>query len=136
MFQSESEMNPVLVVDDDESYRELLVLTLEDQCGVPRVESFPGAAPLLRHLAGDAEPPALVLLDLHMPGMNGLDLMAEVRSIAPRVPIAFLSGAAGPEERAACIAAGAAAFVRKPAAYADLIDVLQDLVRSHAAGPQ
>jgi CheY-like chemotaxis protein len=125
------EMNPVLVVDDDESYRELLVLTLEDQCGVTQVQGFAGARPLLHHLAGEGEPPALVLLDLHMPDMSGLDLMAQVRSIAPRVPVAFLSGAAGPEERAACIAAGAAAFVRKPAAYDDLIQVLQDLVRDH-----
>jgi len=129
-------MNTVLVVDDDESYRELLVLTLEDQCGIRRVRGFPGAGALLSHLsvaaAAGTEPPALVLLDLHMPDMTGLDLMTRIRAIAPSVTIVFLSGAADPEERAACLAAGAAAFLPKPVAYGELIRVLQGLVRSLA----
>jgi CheY-like chemotaxis protein len=43
-----------------------------------------------------------------------------------------LSGAAEPEERAACLAAGACAFVEKPVAYVNLIRALQELVTSPA----
>ncbi|HET8745127.1 MAG TPA: response regulator [Ramlibacter sp.] len=124
-------MQAVLVVDDDENYRELVVLTLEDECGVLPVHGFAGAAALLRHLdGGGAEPPRLVLLDLHMPDMDGLELMRQIRQRHPGLPVAFLSGAARPEERAACLAAGATAFLQKPAAYPELVHALGELVRS------
>ena len=124
-------MKPLLVIDDDESYRELLVLTLEDHCGPREVLGFPEARPLLDHLARPGgEPAALVLLDLHMPGMTGLELMAQIRRIDAQVPLAVLSGAAAPEEQAACLAAGAFAFLRKPVAYDDLITALTELVRA------
>lgn len=123
-------LKPVLVIDDDEGYRELLVLTLEDHCGPREVLGFPAARPLLDHLARPGgESPALVLLDLHMPGMSGLQLMEQIRKVDAHVPLAVLSGAAAPEERAACLAAGAFAFLHKPVAYGDLVAALTDLVR-------
>lgn len=130
-------MKPVFVVDDDASYRELLLLTLEDHCGIERVDGFGDGQGLLRALtaaAGAADAPGLVLLDFHMPDMSGLEVMREIRRIAPELPVAFLSGAAGPQEREACLAAGAHAFLHKPVAYQELVRALQDLVRSVAGG--
>jgi CheY-like chemotaxis protein len=122
-------MNPVLVVDDDESYRELVVLTLEDHCGVERVHDFAAGGPLLQHLETSTEaPPVLALLDLHMPDMDGLQLLHEIRRRAPQLPVAFLSGAAEAREREACLAAGAIAFLLKPVAYADLVSSLHALI--------
>lgn len=129
-------MNPILVVDDDESYRELLVLTLEDRCGAGQVLGFSCAAALLRHLSGPREPPALVLLDYHMPEATGLELMGRIRAHEPQVPIAFLSGAAADGEREACLAAGACASLRKPVAYPELIRMLQTLIESVSTAPQ
>lgn len=124
-------LNPVFVVDDDENYRELVVLTLEDGCGVAKVLGFPGAAPLLAHLRSDGmQRPALILLDLHMPDVRGLELMLRVRELAPGVPVAFLSGAAVPQERDDCLAAGAVAFLQKPVAYPELLARLRHLVQS------
>lgn len=129
-------MKPLLVIDDDESYRDLLVLTLEDHCGPREVLGFPTARPLLDHLAqAGGAGAALVLLDLHMPGMDGLELMAQIRKIDARVPLVVLSGAAEAEERAACLAAGAFAFLRKPVDYGDLVTALADLVRAADARP-
>jgi two-component system, NtrC family, nitrogen regulation response regulator GlnG len=123
-------MNPILVVDDDDSYRELLVLTLEDHCEAGEVRGFPAGAPLLQHLADGGVPPALVLLDLHLPGVTSVELMERIRALHPQVPVAFLSGAAEDEVREACLAAGAVAFLHKPVAYTELIGMLQGLVRS------
>lgn len=123
--------NPVLVVDDDENYRELVVLTLEDGCGLGKVLGFSGGAALLAHLRSDGiQRPALILLDLHMTDVRGLELIVRVRELAPDVPVAFLSGAAAPQERDACLAAGAVAFLQKPVAYPELLARLRDLVRS------
>jgi two-component system sensor histidine kinase RpfC len=128
----QNKLNTVLVIDDDENYRELVVIALQDDCGA-EVLAFGAGHQLLEHLARPRrEPVGLVLLDLHMPGMNGLELMSEIRRLDERVPIAVLSGAAEPEERAACLAAGACAFVEKPVAYANLIRALQELVTSPA----
>jgi CheY-like chemotaxis protein len=128
-------MSPVLVVDDDESYRELVMLTLEDQCGVEQVLGFASGRPVLQLLANEGPPPALAILDLHMPDMSGLELLRTLRRLAPELPVAILSGAADDEERAAGLAAGACAFLRKPIAYPELIRLLQGLVRSvHAGG--
>lgn len=129
-------MDAVLVIDDDESYRDLVVLTLEDQCGAGDVRGFRSARPLLEYLARkDRAGVGLVLLDLHMPDMDGLALMAEIRKLDARVPVAVLSGAAAAEERAACLAAGAVAFLHKPVAYGELVMALQGLLRgaAHAA---
>lgn len=124
-------MKPVLVVDDDDSYRELVMLTLEEHCRLPQVQGFPGARPLLDHLRSRGGGPlGLVLLDLHMPEMSGLELIAHIRRIDPEVPVAILSGAGGAEDRAACLAAGAVAFLPKPAAYAELAGALRALVQS------
>lgn len=126
-------MNSVFVVDDDESYRELVQLTLEDQCGVPSVQGFDGAEPLLQHLAAAPEHPGMLLLDLHMQGQNGMELLRRLRSSGIATPVAFLSGAAGPEEREACLAAGAFAFLKKPVAYPDLVQALRELLQSAEA---
>lgn len=126
-------MDAVLVIDDDESYRDLVVLTLEDQCGASEVRGFHAARPLLEYLArSDRAGVGLVLLDLHMPDMDGLALMAEIRKLDARVPLAVLSGAAAAEERAAVLAAGAVAFLHKPVAYGELVLALQGLVRGAA----
>jgi CheY-like chemotaxis protein len=128
-------MNPVLVVDDDESYRELVMVTLEDQCGVPQVLGFGSGGPLLRHLASEGGTlPALAIVDLHMPDMSGLELLRALHRVAPKLPVAILSGAADDDEREAGLAAGACAFLRKPIAYPELIRLLQGLVRSVHAG--
>lgn len=126
-------MNSVLVIDDDENYRELVMLTLQDHCGAGDVLGFASGRLLLEHLARSGRGRvALVLLDLHMPGMSGLELMAQIRKLDAQVPVAVLSGAAGADEREACVAAGACAFVQKPVAYAELVRALQAVVGSPA----
>lgn len=128
-------MTSVFIADDDENYRDLLQLTLEDACAVETVRGFPLGGTLVEHLARCTEPPSLVLLDLHMPDGSGLELLRRIRALHPRVPIAFLSGAAAPEERDACLQAGAFAFLRKPVAYDELVRGLQGLLDAASAGP-
>lgn len=124
-------MKSVLVVDDDEGYRELLEMALREECGVGHVLGFESGASLLRHLgANGKDAPTLVLLDLHMPDTTGVKLVQEIRRLAPQVPIAFLSGAARAEERDVCIEAGAFAFVTKPVKYSELVRLLRDLLQS------
>ena len=117
----------VLVFDDDTEYGELVSLVLQNNCGVDQVVCSSSAPDALAYLQ-DAPvhgQPGLLLIDLHMPQMNGLATLAEVRSRAPDVPCVLMSNAASPSEREECIRNGAVAFLQKPQRAEDLITALR-----------
>jgi CheY-like chemotaxis protein len=126
----------VWVADDDESYRELLALVLELQCEVPAVRGFGGGLELLEAFAmlGAAPPPALVLLDFHMPGMQAPQVLGALSQRCVDAPVVVLSGAATLQERELCLAQGAIAFLEKPARGEDLVRLLRELTTALCAG--
>jgi CheY-like chemotaxis protein len=132
------QIKTALVLDDDDNYRELVLLTLEDHCGIANVLGFDAAAPLLEYLAqpGQAEPDLLVL-DLHLGGCTGLEVLQRLRARGVQAPAAFLTGAGDSRERQACLDAGAVAVLVKPVDYDEITRTLQDLtaaVRLSRAG--
>src|SRR3954468_10219710 len=78
-------MPSVLIVDDDPSIRKLVATTLEDVAGFELVEAADGDEAL--ELAGQ-QPPAIVLLDIDMPGIDGLEASRPRRDrpVARRAP--------------------------------------------------
>jgi DNA-binding NarL/FixJ family response regulator len=68
--------------------------------------------------------PDLVVLDLSMPGMDGLDVLSELRGVAPRSVITILSGYISPGVRRAAMARGASACLDKNADLQRLVDEL------------
>ncbi|MFO1046327.1 MAG: adenylate/guanylate cyclase domain-containing protein [Geminicoccaceae bacterium] len=102
----------ILVVDDDEHNRALLadILTMAGHA----VEATGSGPAALAHLGREACD--LVLLDLLMPGMNGLELLLAIRAMPTLagLPALVLSGVDHHEMTGRCLAAGADDFVRKP----------------------
>lgn len=125
-------MNTVFLVDDDESYRELVLLTLEEHCEIPRTAGFHSGEALVAHLRDGGATPDLVILDLHLGGTPGLEVLRSLRCRGHKFPVAMLTGAGDPVERQACLAAGATAVLVKPVAYKDLIAQLKKLVAQAA----
>ena len=80
-----------------------------------------------------AEPPDLVLLDLVMPGMNGLDVCRELRSnpLTRALPVVMVT-ASGDREKITALEAGADDFVQKPFEQAELLARVASLVRIKA----
>jgi len=118
----------VLVVDDDARSRHLLevVLTIEGY-GVVSADSGEQALALI-----ERQPPDAVLLDFLMPGMDGPELCARIRSLPlqRRLPLIVLSGMDDPQARRAAREAGADDFVVKPFDRADLRARLAGLLGS------
>jgi CheY-like chemotaxis protein len=118
--------NRVLVVDDEEAY----LTVMQD------ILSSYGMKVSIAHNASEAltlmdrEPPILFLIDVMMPGVDGLDLIRWIRS-RPRwvkTPIVVASARAMPDERKAALAAGATTFIAKPFSAQELRATIRPFV--------
>jgi len=74
-----------------------------------------------------------VLLDLHLPGLRGPDLLAALRRLRLAARVVVMTGLDRPGSREACLGAGAAAYVTKPLRREDLLRLLASH-GGHAAG--
>lgn len=109
----------VLVVDDDEGIREFVGMALADE-GYEVVLASHGADAL--ELARQ-HPPAIILLDMRMPIMDGWEFARTYRQRpGPHAPIIVITAARDADERAAQIAAEA--VLAKPFQLADLLSVV------------
>jgi CheY-like chemotaxis protein len=105
----------VLVVDDDPDDLEITRRALAKiGCGVTCMSACRGEEALAL-LRGCAELPSLTLLDLKMPGMNGIDTLREIRSDdrLKRIPVIIVTNSTLESDRKAALAAGANAFLHK-----------------------
>ena len=55
-----------------------------------------------------------MVLDLHMPGMSGLQVLRKLQGAGQRLPVVVITAHDEPETREQCLAAGAGAYLRKP----------------------
>jgi DNA-binding NarL/FixJ family response regulator len=101
-----------LVIDDHPLFCDALALTLRGLMGVERVETANALAPALAQLEGGARPD-VVLLDLDLPDVEGLEGLLRLRAVAPDVPVLVVTSMTDPRLIEAALAAGAAGFVPK-----------------------
>ncbi|MEN3370138.1 MAG: phosphoserine phosphatase RsbU/P [Verrucomicrobiota bacterium] len=104
----------ILVADDDATSRKLLVKILAS-AGFSCTQA-PDGFEALKALRAD--PPSLLLLDFDMPGMDGAEVLRELRKDAnaaiAQIPTIMLTGHGGEESEVLCLEAGADDFVTKP----------------------
>lgn len=105
-------MKPVWIVDDDRSIRWVLEKTLSRE-GIP-FESFASASEAITCLAGGGEPPQVLLSDIRMPGQSGLELLQEVKTRHPGVPVIIMTAYSDLESAVAAFQGGAFEYLPKP----------------------
>ncbi len=113
----------ILLVDDDPGVLKALRGLLSDE-GFTPVEAR-STAEALRLLEGPEGPPALMLLDLRMPGETGLQWLARLPRPLP-APVVVLSGEASPAEAVEALKLGATDFVEKPPSAERLLTALRN----------
>ena len=123
-------MNPICIVDDQPYIRSTISNILEDE-GYQAVV-FPDAESFWQSL--DTLNPSLVMLDIWLPGLDGLQLLKRLQDRFPALPIIMMSGHAGIETAVAAIKAGAYDFMEKPLHLEVLLDKVKSAIKHHPSG--
>ncbi|QDT66769.1 response regulator [Calycomorphotria hydatis] len=120
-------MKRILIVDDVMADRRLVggLLTRGGEYEV--VEASNGREALT---VFDDDSPDLVLTDLQMPELDGLQLVGILKEHAPRIPVVLMTGRGSEEIAFEAIAAGAASYVPKRALTHDLVDTIRRVLNS------
>ena len=108
------------IVDDDDALRTSLDDLLQS-VGL-RVQGFASAEAFMQ--APHAPEAACLLLDVRLPGMNGLELQRQMMAANWQIPIIFITSHVDDEARAQALAAGAVAFLYKPCREDDLFNAI------------
>jgi DNA-binding response OmpR family regulator len=114
----------ILVVDDDPTVREVVVAYLQ-QAGHSTAEAADGPAAL----AAALQPRDLVVLDVMLPGLDGLEVCRTLRSEQPGLPILMLSALGEEEDRIAGLDTGADDYLGKPFSPRELVLRVGSLLR-------
>jgi two-component system, OmpR family, response regulator MprA len=122
----------ILVVDDERAVRESLRRALELE-GYEIELAEDGRAALLRFEEEEGQPDA-VILDVLMPGLDGLEVCKRLRRAGSRLPVLMLTARDEVEDRVAGLDAGADDYVTKPFALEELLARLRALLRRTGAG--
>jgi DNA-binding NarL/FixJ family response regulator len=121
----------VLLIDDHALFREGLKFLLRSLDAALAVDEAGNCAKALEHAA--ARSYDLVLLDLKMPGVDGLDALAALRDAIPAAPLVVLSGEDNAAVVRAAIERGAMGFIPKSSTPEVLIQALRLVLAVYAA---
>ena len=121
----------VLVIEDDDAVRQGVVDALEF-AGYAVMEATDGPDGLATAIRSHCE---IVLLDLVLPGGDGLDILQEVRRTRPRLPVIIMTARGGEGDRVAGLRLGADDYVVKPFSVRELLARVEAVLRRSAERP-
>jgi FixJ family two-component response regulator len=117
--------NLISVIDDDESVRRTTTLLIES-FGF-RAAAYESAESFLR--SGQIRDTSCLIVDVQMPGMNGLQLQSHLAAAGCGIPIIFITAYESIDSRQRAMRAGAAAFLGKPFSDEQLLQTIRSTLR-------
>ncbi len=120
---------PILIIEDDPDISESLKYNL-DREGLPAVIAATGEAGLAAAL-NEKQPPSLIILDLMLPGMSGIELCRRLRRepATRRTPIIMVTAKASESDRVAGLDLGADDYITKPFSVRELLARVRAVMR-------
>jgi DNA-binding response OmpR family regulator len=118
----------VLLVEDDPAHAEITERNLEPFLDEGKVVWARDGQEAIRHLSeSGARSPDLMVVDLHMPRINGLDLLRLVRANEhwKRIPVVILTTSEAETDVAAAYELGASGYLVKPADFTQLLTAME-----------
>ncbi len=116
----------ILSVDDDAINQEIIEGIIDDRYAL--IKAYDGAECLEKISEGK---PDLILLDVNMPRMNGLEVCKKLRYDGEDIPVIFVSALTSPEERLAGYKVGADDYITKPFNHDELLTKIDLLLTNH-----
>lgn len=120
----------ILLVDDEVEFVSTLAERLALRGFIPRTANDGEEA--LREVA--AEIPQMVILDLMMPGLSGLETLKQIKAVDAHIPVILLTGHGSTREGIEGMLLGAFDFLMKPLDIDGLIEKIREAVKEHGAG--
>jgi CheY-like chemotaxis protein len=122
----------IFYVEDDMDFAfimESALLELKKEISMQIIENGNDALVLLTELSVKKVKPKLILLDLNLPGISGLEILKQIKDIPflRYVPVILFSTSDNPQDIKSSLEFGANAFVSKPSGYTELIVCLQSM---------
>ncbi|MGI4749640.1 MAG: response regulator [Janthinobacterium lividum] len=122
----------VFYVEDDTDFAFIMqhaAQEVNDKISVQIIENGKDALIRLNELTEIRVKPKLILLDLNLPGLSGLDLVKSIREIPflKYVPVVFFTTSDNPKDIKASLEFGANAYLTKPSGYINLVSCLQSV---------
>lgn len=111
----------ILIVDDDRLNLKIVAWALS-HAGFAITTATDGEAAMA---CLNTEPFDVVVSDVQMPRMDGIELLQNIRALFPWLPVILMTGAVHDEVRQAALTWGAVALLEKPVSYVDLILTIQ-----------
>lgn len=123
----------ILIVDDEREFLELMQKRLARR--EMTVSTAADGMSALKAVQANLEGPAgerfrVVVMDVLMPGMDGLETLQQMKAIAPDLPVILLTGHAAMDVAVQGLDLGAYDYMLKPVAISELIIKMEDAVRS------
>jgi len=115
----------ICIVEDDAGFRNGLLRLFARTPDLHCLNSYPSAEAALQAIPEMA--PNVVLMDLNLPGMNGVDCVRKLKSLLPRVQIIMLTVYEDPDQIYNALSAGATGYLLKQAPPAELLDAIRDV---------
>ena len=124
----------VMLIEDNIEYREVVGLALEQQPSVELTSQFGTAEIALRTLKNSSpnQQPDLILLDLRLPGMHGLDALTQCRKTAPNTKVIILTQSDREQDVLRAIALGASGYLLKSATLDEIKDGIETVMSGGA----
>lgn len=118
----------IFIADDHVLFADALKTMIEGMEPDFQVQHAKSVGDALEAIKPLSDKPDLILLDLKMPGMNGLDGMALVKQHYPDIPVAIMSGLATRDDVTRCLKAGAVGFLPKTLQSKALISAIHLMI--------
>jgi len=121
----------VLLVDDEEEF----VTTLAERLELRNIQALVATDGEAALALIEADPPQIVILDIMMPGLGGLEVLKRIKVLDPLLPVILLTGRGSTHEGIKGMQLGAVDYLMKPIDIEELIKKMQAAIKGEALSP-
>ena len=120
----------IMLVEDNPDYRQAVSLALADESWIENMRIFGAAEVALRALQTDQQEPApgIILLDIGLPGLSGVEVIRDFQSLCPQAQIIMLTQSRDQADVIEAIRQGAAGYLLKSASMDQLIEGIRTVM--------